>query len=186
LFFISQRERKLATPTKSTHLQSNDKDKQEYHFFISKCLENISLLEWGEDVSHPEFQKALFRIWKLNMGYHVFLLESFVHGIKLYQIIEKQLRSEDSSNELSHFKKNYSPFNILMSCIMIACKYNDDIPFNNKSWSGLIQMNIMNLNALEIDIIKVLHFEIPRLTEEDWMNNFIPFMTAAPVMRPPK
>ena len=68
---------------------------------------------------------------------------------------------------------------LFVTCLMIANKYLEDVPFDNKTYSRLINMNIYVLNELEIEIIKYFDYNLTVSMDqvEKIKNKFINIIT---------
>jgi hypothetical protein len=56
-----------------------------------------------------------------------------------------------------------SPSNVrslFISALIVAFKFQDDRPYNNKSWANLYKIDIDRLNAMEIDFCKMMRWQL--------------------------
>lgn len=79
----------------------------------------------------------------------------------------------ENSFLLDETGKNFEPIvtegnlgTLLLCAIDIAGKVNEDVPFNNKYWSKLLQVDLGVVNTSEIVFLKRIHYDVAFNAEE--------------------
>lgn len=103
-------------------------------------------------------------------------LSTFVTAIKLYNVVQKRLRSDEFVPKQSLFSKLTlrkkhkitkedtkileDKYLLLLTCSMISSKYYRDIAFTNESWEGITDIDKKMLNEAEKVALFILDYHV--------------------------
>ena len=123
---------------------------------IGRCLHKLIGEPPPNDIKLDHFIRVNQRKYRGVSGLHKFLIRCFIKlGVTIQCFILALILVDKSC---AHTITQYNIHNMIGTALMIAAKMHDDDHLSNRCFAGIIGVSLKDLNYMEIEFVRLLHF----------------------------